>query len=85
MTYGTGRLLRAGGVAGLTKRHRPGSISISSVSMFHTKWIVNTRGPVVSSYVDEDVVSLFTDNNGETVIIADELTTGPRVFTIHFV
>ena len=43
------------------------------------------KSDMSDTYVDEDVVSLFTDDNGETVIIADELTTGPRVFTIHFV
>ena len=36
-------------------------------------------------YIDEDGVSAFTDDNGETVIIADELVEGPRVFTVHFV
>ena len=38
-------------------------------------------------YIDEDGVSAFTDDNGETVIIADELVevAGPRVFTVHFV
>jgi hypothetical protein len=43
------------------------------------------KSDMSDTYIDEDVVSLFTDDNGETVIIADELTTGPRVFTIHFV
>lgn len=33
-------------------------------------------------YVDDDAVSDFTDDNGETVIVAD---VAPRVFTIHFV
>jgi hypothetical protein len=39
-------------------------------------------------YIDEDGVSAFTDDNGETVIIADALAEepeGPRVFTVHFV
>ena len=38
-------------------------------------------------YIDEDGVSAFTDDNGETVIVADELVEveGPRVFTVHFV
>ena len=36
-------------------------------------------------YIDEDGVSAFTDDNGETVIIADEAVVEPRVFTVHFV
>jgi len=36
-------------------------------------------------YIDEDGVSAFTDDNGETTIVADELVEGPRVFTVHFV
>ena len=36
-------------------------------------------------YIDEDAVSAFTDDNGETVIVADEPADEPRVFTVHFV
>jgi hypothetical protein len=46
---------------------------------------VYTNSSLADFYIDEDTISAFTDDNGETVIIADELTTGPRVFTIHFV
>jgi hypothetical protein len=36
-------------------------------------------------YVDDDAVSDFTDDNGETVIVADVAPTAPRVFVVHFV
>jgi hypothetical protein len=46
---------------------------------------VYTDSSLTIFYLDDDAVSAFTDDNGETVIIVDALTTGPRVFTIHFV
>jgi len=36
-------------------------------------------------YIDEDGVSAFTDDTGETVIVADALPDEPRVFVCHFV
>ena len=39
-------------------------------------------------YIDEDTVSTFTDDNGETTIVADTLPDEPippRVFMCHFV
>jgi hypothetical protein len=36
-------------------------------------------------YIDDDGVSAFTDDNGETVIIADDAPVEPRVFTCYFV
>ena len=43
------------------------------------------RSDMGDNYVDEDSVSAFTDDSGETVIVADALATEPRVFVVHFV